>query len=137
MKRLSLLIFSILLSLSAIAQAEKDFSKTIAENKFVSIKKKNIPLKVFKTFGCDSYDNVGTKRRETGCTSGKHIVINWAVTDKNGLYIMSVSTCGIFSNTSFYLIEEGEKYNSGLKGEIHSFENFKKKYIEAKKNTEK
>ncbi len=125
------ILFSIIISFSTsiVFGQNNDYKKEISENKFSSIKKRKIPIEIIKQFGCDSYNKVGTKRTQTGCTSGKKIVINWAVTDKNGLYILSVSTCGAYSHKSCYIVSNMGKYDTHMSQPIDSFADFRKIYL--------
>lgn len=128
MKSLTLILILFCLT-PVFGQTNIDFKNELSEHKFTSVKKRNIPIDIFKIFGCDSYKKVGTRRTQTGCTSGKRIVVNWAVTDKNGLYIMSVATCGRASNTSYYIISKGEKYNTNISQDLDTFDDFKRVYL--------
>jgi hypothetical protein len=109
-------------------QNNRDFSNDLTEKKFFSVKKNDIPLEVIKLLGCDSYDNIGTRMSQTGCGSGKRIVLNWAVTDKNGFYVIKVATCGAWTQPLFYIVSEGKKYDIDISDDLRNFETFKQEY---------
>lgn len=106
-----------------------DFHEDLTDKSFIKLKKRSIPRKVIKLLGYDTYRVIGTKMKQTGCTSGKRIALNWAVTDKNGLYVIKVSTCGAWSESLYYIISEGERYDIKLDGNIESFKSFRKEYF--------
>ncbi len=123
-------IFVLFFCVPAFGQTTKDFRKELTENKFFSVNKKDIPLEIIKTLGYDSYDQVGTRKTQTGCTSGKRIVINWSVTNNNGLYVMGISTCGAYSDTNYFIITGNTKYKISIEGYFNNFKHFKKAYLQ-------
>jgi hypothetical protein len=128
MKSSFLLLFVLFFS-PAFGQAT--FKKELSENKFSSVRKRQVPMEVLKVLGYDSYSEIGTHQTQKGCTSGKKIVLDWAVTDNKGLYVLSVSSCGRSSQTRYYLISGNQKTEIDLHKNFSSFEDFRKAYIAA------
>ena len=91
-------------------------------------------MEVLQVLGYDSYSEIGTRASQKGCTSRKNAVINWAVTDKNGLYVLSVSSCGAYSNTKYYIISKNVKTEVDLSHDFRTFKNFRQAYISTSAN---
>ncbi|MBI5540228.1 MAG: hypothetical protein HY951_09240 [Bacteroidia bacterium] len=124
-----ILIFVLFFCVHVFGQTTKDLIKELTENKFVTVNKKDIPLELIKTLGYDSYDQIGTRKTQTGCTSGKRIVINWLATNNDGLYVMSISTCGAYSDTNYFIVTGKTKYKISIEGYFNNFNQFKKAYL--------
>jgi hypothetical protein len=106
-----------------------DLKKMLAENKFTSIRKKKIPAAILNLLGYDSYHKVGTKQTQKGCTSGKRIMINWVEKCETGLYVISTSSCGAFSEDFCYIVYKGQAFDMHLTQNPGSFDDLKKIYL--------
>jgi hypothetical protein len=98
-RKYSLLILFLFIGLAGFAQT-KDFKKEVGENTFKSLRAKHIPKDVLKALGY-SQSEVGTRMTQTGCTSGKRIVINWMVSDTTGIYVLKTASCGRSTSTTY------------------------------------
>lgn len=122
--RLLLLLFFISPVLS-FGQTPIDLKKEITEHKFTSVKNRNIPLEIIKLLGCDSYEKIGTKATQTGCTSGKNIVIFWAMKDSSGVWIMHIAHCGRARWDNYYIVSNGKLIDVPIADRNKDFKGFK------------
>jgi hypothetical protein len=110
-------------------QTEKSFYGELTENKFRSITKRKLPSYVIKLLGRSSYRVVGTKMSQTGCVSKKTLVINWAVSSENEMFVIKTSSCGAWTELSYYIISERNLFKIDLKKDCTNFEEFKTEYL--------
>lgn len=104
----------------------------IASLQFEAIGKRKIPKKVFKSLGCSSYRDIGTKTQQKGCISRKKLVLNWAVVATGDIYLLSVSTTGVVSQTSYYFIHDDQISLIDVEPDKDTFEACKKALIQVK-----
>ncbi len=106
------------------------FYKQVIKNEvFKKVDKKKVSADVLKVLGYDSYDRVGTKKVQTGCTSGKRIVINWIVKSDKDLYVLSLSSCGAWSEIHNYCIFKNELFEIPINLEVRNFNQLRKEYL--------
>ena len=84
---------------------------------------------VINLLGFETHEVIGTKMKQAGCSSGKKIILNWAVTDKEGFYVIKVSSCGAWSEPFYYIISNWERYDLKVKIDSNSFKAFKSEYL--------
>jgi|SRR6185312_8722089 len=124
-----LLLSYLFISTSICGQSASDFKNEISTQHFKLVRKHRIPLSIIKLLGCDNYRVIGTKEFQEGCTSGKNIVILWAVKDDKGLWVMHMATCGRASNDHYYIISDNKLIEVYIHNkDLMTFDDFKVAY---------
>jgi len=132
MKASFIILISIFFSINGFGQTAAELKKEIIEHKFTTVSYKKIPLNIIDSLGCNSYDMIGTKASQTGCTSGRRLVIFWVVTDNNGIWIMhNIAHGGTARWDNYYVISNIQFWDVPLTNwNLMDFESFKTAFIE-------
>jgi hypothetical protein len=116
---------------------QTDWKKTLTDNSFVGIKKKQkIPKEIFKRAGIESLNRIANPGQSwnSDCTiseKDRTSKFNWAYTDQHN-WILSITTGGYMVQTHYYLIPAYPEKITEVRGggfDMDSFETFKKKYF--------
>jgi hypothetical protein len=108
---------------------ERKFESEISIGKFQKVKYNLIPESIKEIYGCKLENQIGNKISQTGCTSGKRILVNWLVKNEFNIWFASVNNCGDWTSNKYFIVKDQIATEIDMDGKFNSFQAYKRAYL--------